>query len=246
MYDLANFDLADMVQCGAALRGMSGACSAMEDVAERIVGYLHESLTDGEGKPACALVRFYKTHPYGALPDELRTFADGVLGDGSAWDEMKCLTLLATTGDEPAWRSRASSSGHKAIPLPTEDFVGRIPMIHRLVGQLGLDVKNMLAPDPSFLLDVEQKTFNVFHVAEATNSPFIPAQDFVATHGIRSVLGFGGMLMSGDLFTIILFSKVAIPRETAELFATLALGVKMALHPFLDGRVFAAPAAAAE
>lgn len=247
MFQLSQFDLASMVQCGAALRGMSASAGSMEGVAARIVGYLHESLTDAEGEPACALVRFYQTHPYGGLPANLRSFADGVLGETiTPWDAMKCLTLVASTGDDPAWRCRSTSSGHKAIPLPSADFVARIPMIHRLVGQLGLDVQNVLAPDPSFLLDVEQRTFNVFHVAEATGSPFIPAQEFVAKHGIRSVLGFGGMLMTGDLFTIILFSKVAVERETAELFATLALGVKMAIHPFLGARLFAEPAEAAE
>lgn len=247
MYELATFDLANMVQCGASLRAMGRSSGSMEEVAEGLVDHLRKSLTTSEGDPACALVRFYKTHRYGGLPSELRTFADGILGATTRpWDDMRCLTLLSSTGADPAWCSRATSTGHKAIPLPSADFVGRIPMIHRLVGQFGLDVASVLAPDPSFILDVEQRTFNVFHVAEAAGSPFIPAQDFVAEHRIQSVLGFGGMLMSGDLFAIIMFSTVAIPREIAELFAPLALSVKMAIHPFRDDRVFSAPAQAAE
>jgi len=245
-YDLASFDLANMVQCGAALRGIGASTSSMEEVAERIVGHLRDSLVDSSGAPACGLVRFYKTHAYAGLPDALRTFADGVLGTIEPWAAMKCLTLLASTGDEPAWCARATSAGHKAIPLPSVEFVARIPMIHRLVSQFGLDVDAVLTPEPSFLIDAGQKSFNVFHVAEAAGSPFIPAQDFVAQHGIRSVLGFGGMLMTGDLFAIILFSKVEVSREVAELFAPLALGVKMAIHPFLDDRVFASCAQAAE
>ncbi len=46
------------------------------------------------------------------------------------------------------------------------------------------------------------------------------------------MLGFGGMLPMGDIFVVIVFSKVRIPRETAELFRTLALNVKMAALPF--------------
>jgi hypothetical protein len=61
----------------------------------------------------------------------------------------------------------------------------------------------------------------------------------VIPHGIRSVLGFGGVLPSGDLFAMILFSRVRIPREIAELFKTLSLNVKVALLPFVDRRVFA-------
>ena len=43
---------------------------------------------------------------------------------------------------------------------------------------------------------------------EAAGSPYIPAQeDFVQPVGIRSVLGFGGMLPGGDIFVVILFSR---------------------------------------
>lgn len=216
----------------------------MEDVAQCIVRYFNEVLVDAAGRPACALVRFYKTHAYGALPLDLRAVASRGMAGLRPWDEMKCLTLLGTQGEEPAFCDRRTSSGHKVIPLPSVEFVARIPMIHRLVVQLGLDLASVLAPDPTFLLDVEQKTFNVFHVAEAKGSPFIPAQDFVERHGIRSVVGFGGLLINGDLFTVVLFAKVNIARETAELFVPMALGVKLALHPFIQGHTFAYNAAA--
>ena len=70
---------------------------------------------------------------------------------------------------------------------------------------------------------------------EAKGSPFVPAQEeFVIPFGIESVLGFGGVLPSKELFTVILFSKQKISRETAELFKSLALSLKLALLPF-DG-----------
>lgn len=241
MYDFKDFDLGMMVRCGAALRRMSAGAHSMEEVAERIVRHLHEGIVHGDTVRACALVRFYKTAAYGDLPPDLQQFAAGVLGadaEAAVKPELKCLTLLASAGDEAAWTSRAGSRGHKALPLPTEDFVARIPMIARLVTQFGLELRTVVEPDAAFLLDVEQRTFNVFHVADAKDSPFIPAQDFVAAHGIRSVLGFGGVLASGELFALILFSKVPIPRETADLFKTLALGVKVAMNPFLHGPVF--------
>jgi hypothetical protein len=45
-------------------------------------------------------------------------------------------------------------------------------------------------------------------------------------------LGFGGMLPSGNLFVVILFSKVYIPRETADMFRPLSLSVRLAVLPF--------------
>jgi hypothetical protein len=87
-------------------------------------------------------------------------------------------------------------------------------------------------------VEPEPSSFNVFYVPEARESPYIPDQEaFVRPVGVRSVLGFGGMLPRGDMFVVILFSKVAIPRETAEMFRTLALNVKMAVLPF-DEAVF--------
>jgi hypothetical protein len=82
----------------------------------------------------------------------------------------------------------------------------------------------VLQPDPQFLVELEQKTYHVFHVPQAVGSAYIPAQqEFVLPFGIQSVLGFGGMLPSGNLFVVILFSKVYIPRETADMFRPLSL-----------------------
>ena len=57
--------------------------------------------------------------------------------------------------------------------------------------------------------------------------------------GIESGLGFGGVLPTGDLFAVCLFSRVPISRTTAELFRPLALHVKLAVLPFDGGPVFA-------
>jgi hypothetical protein len=48
---------------------------------------------------------------------------------------MKCLVLLASMGDRPEWGSRMSSTGHRAIPLPSGELVRKFPMISNLVKQ---------------------------------------------------------------------------------------------------------------
>lgn len=240
MYDQARFALSDMTASGIVLRKLGLGAESMEEAANRIVRYLYDHLMDQHtGEKSCALVRFYKTHPYGELDAELREFVHGVLGYPPESTGMKCLTLLATAGEKPEWNSRTNSVGHKAIPLPGEKTVTQLPMISQLVNQLGLEVNAVLEPDPTLLVDLEEKMYNVFHVPEAVGSPYIPAQEeFVSPFGIQSVLGFGGMLPSGNLFAIILFSKVHIPRETANLFKTLALSIKVAVLPFDGGVVF--------
>lgn len=240
MYDLTKFTLRDMTECGMGLRRLSSGATSMEEVANRIVCYLYDHLIDKQtGKNSCALVRFFKTHPYEKLTPELREFADGMMGNNSPSPTMKCLTLLATSGEKPEWNSREASVGHKAIPLVSARLVEQSPMISQLIKQLGLEISNVLEPDPDLLVALEQKTFNVFHLHKAVGNPYIPAQEeFVVPFAIQSILGFGGMLPSGNLFAIIMFSKVQIPNNTAELFKSLALSVKMAVLPFELERIF--------
>lgn len=238
MYDMTNFTIREMSECGKFVRAIGAGAASMEETAERIVRHFHDSLIDGEGGRASSLVRFFKTHPYRELDEELQAFARGMLGGEPASREMKCLLLLASAGEDAAWNSRKTSRGHKAIPLPSEEALSQAPMIFNLVTQLGLSAGMVVKPDPALLLDMEQKTFNVFHVPEALDSPYIPAQhEFVVPYGIRSVLGFGGLLPSGEMFAVIMFLKLPVSAETANLFKALSLNVKMAILPF-DCAVF--------
>lgn len=241
MYDLTRFTLRDMVECGMALRQFGLGADSMEETSSRIIRYLYENFcTKPTGEKSCALIRLFKTHSYEDLEPELAESARNMLGDYPCLPAIKCMTLLATAGEQTQWNSRHTSAGHKAIPLASESVVAQMPMISQLIGQLGLDIKTAIDPDPNLLLEIEQRKYNVFYVPEAIDSPHIPARDsFVIPFGIKSVLGFGGLLPSGNLFAIIMFLKVTIPHSTAQMFSTLALNVKTALLPFDGGVVFA-------
>lgn len=241
MYDLQHFTLSDMTRCGIELRRLGAGASSMEEVADRVVRRLHEELglPGAEGR-ACALVRLFVTMPYDSLDPELQGPARALLGGEPASAGMKCLTLLASAGDLKPWNSRHSSVGHKVLPLESEESVSRSPMIAQLIRQLGVDLGTLLSPDADVMVDAAQRTFNVFHIPDAKGSPYIPAQsDFVVPHAIRSVIGFGGVLPPGEMFAAILFARVPIPREIADLFKTLALNIKLVLLPYAGARMFA-------
>lgn len=237
MPDIADFTLKDMVEVSAALRSMGSNAASMEEVADKIVHYLYDHLTEKDGTGnACALIRLFKTHPYAELDDSLQTFASGIMKASPVSQEMKCLVLLASAGMLPEWNSRKKSAGHKAIPLPSEHFIEAFPMVRQLIQQLGLEVNTVLQPDPAVVVDMAQTTYNVFLIPDAVGSGYVPAQDgFVIPYKVRSVLGFGGILPSGNLFAIIMFSKVKVSRQTADMFRSLALSVKIAILPF-DGK----------
>jgi hypothetical protein len=239
-YDITDFTIREVTECGKVMRNMNDGASSMEEVAGRIVRYLYDTLVDGQtGMRACSLVRFFKTHTYEQLDDELKTFAANMIGESPVSSGVKCLTLLGTVGENQEWNSRRTSRGHQAIPLPSEKAVNEIPMLRNLIKQLGLSVSLVVKPDPALLLDMEQKTYNVFLVPEALGSPYIPAQkEFVVPYGIKSVTGFGGMLPSGDVFMVIIFLKVPVSRESSALFKNLSLNIKLAVLPF-ENKVFA-------
>lgn len=239
-YDLHRFDLSDMIELGSALRQLHPEAESMEEAGSVIVRYLYEHLLDSAtNEKNSALIRLFKTHRFADLEPALQAFARTAANGPVLHDDTRCLTLLATAGERPEWNHRSSSAGHKAIPLISEEAVRQAPMVAQFIQQIGLDIQQVIRVDDSIILDLERQNYNVFHVPEAAGSAFVPAQDFVVAHGIRSVLGFGGLFPSGDLFAIIIFSRAYIPRETAEMFRTLALSVKLALLPFVRGRIFA-------
>ena len=241
MYDLTRFTQSEATECGNALRALGSAASSMETAANNIVQHLYNNVINSETtEKACALIRFYKTHPYGQLAYGLQEFASGIMGGAPESQGMKCLTMMATAGEHADWNSRSTSSCHRAIPLASADLVGGIPMIAQLVSQFGIEMGSVVSPDPNVIGDLARQTFNTFHIADAVDSPCIPAQDdFVKPYGVKSVLGFGGVLSSGELFMVIMFSEVSIPASTASSFRDLSANVKEAVEPFVGGAVFA-------
>jgi hypothetical protein len=220
------------------LRELARTMPFVEDAAQAAARYLYDNVRDGEGRRACALVRIYKTHPYAKLPPDLQEFARGALGEEPD-PAVRCLTLLGTAGDEPAWNSRQDSVGHRAIPLPTEDFVLRLPMVAQLITQLGLEIGDVIA-EPKDTRLLAYQSYDVFHVPDARGSDFIPAQDFVEEHAIRSALGFGGVLLSGHFYAAVLFSRTEIDINTARTLKILALPLRVALAAMVGRPVFSA------
>lgn len=238
MFELQRFSLSDMVRCTAGLRHAAAGAASMEEAADAVARYLRgQFVQKSTGEQSCPLVRVYKTHAFEHLEPDVQDHVRASSPD-AARAGVQTLTLLATAGEMPAWNDRRASVDHRAIPLPDVAAVHRLPMVARLLQQLGVDVDLLVRPDARFFTDLDQ-TFNVFHVADAAGSPYVPAQDFVEEHGIRSVLGFGGALPSGYVFAVIMFAADEIPADTAELFRSIALTVRLILLPFVAGPVFA-------
>ncbi len=237
--DVAEFTVGAMLRAGIAIRRIVRGNDSLEEAADAVVRYLYDYCIDPHsGNRSCALVRFYKTHAYSGLEPALQQAAAAQLHDPSPAADMRCLALLATAGVEPGWNSRHESIRHRVIPLPSVEIVREAPMIARLIEQLGLDIEAVISRDASQSRMVAS-TYDVFHVEEALGSPYIPAQaDFVKPFGVASVVGFGGLLKSDELFAVIMFSRTPIPARSASRFRTIALDVRSALFTLDAARVW--------
>lgn len=243
--DLEHLSTDDVQKSAAFLRSAAKGAHSRQAVACRIADHFYESLRiPATGERACVLVRCFQTCRYARLPLDYQDAADRLLERASYFPDLRCLALLATRGDRLIWNDAVTSANHQAIPLPSVEVVQRAPMIARLLDELGLPIEKVVAPpsEAGFLLSEDLQTFNVFHVSQALGSPFIPAQqEFVEPFGVQSVIGMGGLLPEGELFVVLVFTRVPISREVASLFGTLAESVKLALLPFPAGKVFLGP-----
>jgi PAS domain S-box-containing protein len=229
-YHLDEFSLSDMMDCGAVIRGLSNRPSRWH-FADAVVRHLYERIVDNQGNPSLTLVRMFETRRFDELDEVQRAIALG--RDPNIAADTQCLVLLATAGDEPDWNDIRQSRAHQAIPLPSAEAVERQPMVAQLVRQFGFEIGNLVESDGEVLL--QECDTGVFHVERARESPYIPAQqDFVIPYGIESVVGFGDVLPDRRMFAVILFSKVAVSRETAALVGHLGLSTRMALLAHMD------------
>ncbi|MCI1279334.1 MAG: PAS domain S-box protein [Nitrospira sp.] len=234
MYSLARFSLLEMTECSAVLRQLGEQSNSLQEAASRAVDYLFNTLGDaGTGDRDCVLVRCFKTSSYSRLDPTTQEMVREKLGGTAPFPDLKCFTLIATAGEEPDWNHVERSHRYRVIPMVNADFVKQFPMFSQLLHQFGAASSFEVTPEGEWLVDLEEKTFNVFYVPDAVGSTHVPMQkEFVLKYGVKSVLCFGGMLPSRDLFAVILFSRTPVPRETATLCKSLALSLKTSLLAF--------------
>ena len=227
-FDLTQLSVSDTLSCSARLRAALEGPGTLEAIARRGCSFLYDAFQDAQGKRATVLVRLYVTHPYAQLGPSDQAFARQLLGGTvGRWPSLKCLTLVATRGDEAEWDDRTRSRGHRAIPLPTTMALEQAPMIAQLFLQMGVELSKVLKAEPALFPDLTRKSYNVFHVPRAPGSPYIPAQEaFVQRYGIASVVGFGGALPWGEHFAVVLFSRAPISATAASRFKSIALDFK--------------------
>lgn len=198
---------------------------ALEEGAQALTTALHTQFQE-----SVVLARVYFTVPFGTLPASNKTFVQNLAQSAGAASDLKAatpvLSLIGTAGKEADWNDRRKSKGHIGIPLTSSAFVDAIPMISRLLKELGVPLDWVDTQDPEVVKKMDRAAglFFVENAAEATDHQkrkIIPAQDFVSGYDVKTVFGVGGGYAGGHIVVIVLFCRDLVPRGAAERFVAL-------------------------
>jgi hypothetical protein len=216
----------------------------LEESAQELASSLHYQFQE-----SVAIARVFATVPFQDLPSSNRNFveklADSAGANGKLRHETPVLSLIGTFGQEENWRDRRKSEGHVGIPLISSDFVGAIPMIARLINELGLPLEWVDSHDTESIVETIGTKAGLFYVEDASEATdqegrkIIAAQDFVSTYGVKTVFGAGGAYPNGQMVALIVFCRNAFARSVAELFLPLTDLFKSGTVALAEsGRVF--------
>ena len=209
-----------------ASQGIEGS-STLEEAAQNLLAGVY-----GEFGEALALARVFVTIPYADLPDSNKAWVSKLAEDKGVSDELTdatpVLSLVGTRGAEDAWNDIRKSEGHVGIPLVSPKFIDAIPMVSRLLSDLG--ISDVAGSSEGLDIDRGGSSVETFYVADAGTTVddqsrnVIPMQDFVSGHDVRTVFGAGGSYGYGtnSILVCIFFTKEEIPKETAQMFESLA------------------------
>jgi two-component system NtrC family sensor kinase len=241
---IAQLDKPGRLQLERKFQSEINRSTSLEGAAQAYTRLVYEALHE-----SIVLLRVFATVPARELPAANRAFAEGLAKSAGheLHDDTLVLSLLGTMGVEPAWCHRRRSTNHLGIPLVSREFVTRIPMISRLLQQLGIELDWFDRHDTAIVGRTFGLQSGVFYVEDAAQAidregrNIITAQEFVTNYGVRTVYGVGGGYVGTPVFTtIITFCREHVDRARAEDFRTHIDRFKAETESLAkQGRIFA-------
>lgn len=230
----------EMLELQDYINGKIRNCSSLESAAQLYSSILYRRLSE-----SVVLARIFVTLPFYELPEKNKEFVRNLAQSGGVLDKIKdstlVLSLLGTSGVEPEWHNRHNSKGHIGIPLASADFIDAIPMMSRLLRQLGLNLDWIEEEDTKLVLKTMGRLSGVFFVQDPREERdkqgrlIIAAQDFVEKYDVKTVFGIGGgYLGSTIMFTSIIFSRERLERKHVQPFMLQANIFKTATLDIVD------------
>ncbi|NNJ25494.1 hypothetical protein [Alienimonas chondri] len=225
-------DLRNVFPLLDSVKARTRDCVSLEEASGEVLDLLMEQF--GE---SIVLTRLFATVAYGQLPSENQSFVRRLttnkLAGALLTDDTPILSLMASRGVKPAWNDRRQSAGHLGIPLVSADFVDSIPMIARLLAEVGFEMDWLAADSGGIDVNTLSKMSGVFYVRDASSAvddqgrKIISAQGFVRDAGVQTVFGLaGGFAIDKTFLAILFFCNETIERRQADQFLPLMSTVK--------------------
>ncbi len=220
-------------------------CTHLQEAAQKCARLFYE-----EFQESVVLTRLFVTLPFKDLPARDKTFVSDLASlreiTNLLTDKTPVLSLLGTCGLRAEWNERYKSQGHLGIPLVSASFVESIPMVSRLMSDMGIGLDWFNEWEPNLVIKSLGRSAGVFYVRDAKtrvdqqNRKIVSAQDFVAAHDIKTVFGLGGSYLNGSFVTIIIFTREFVEQSQAEGFMLLVNAFKIAtMRLVMQGAIFA-------
>ena len=199
----------------------------LEEAAQELATALHNQFAE-----SVVLARVFFSVSFDSMPPINKGFVRRLVESAGAASGLKgttpVLSLIGTHGQESDWNDRRKSKGHMGIPLISSVFVDAIPMISRLLKELGVPLDWVDSHDSEIIKNTlggpSVGLFFVENAAEATDHEgrkIIAAQDFVSPYDVKSVFGTGEEYSGGQILVVVLFCRDGFSRATAERFQAL-------------------------
>lgn len=245
MSSLKDSSPAHVKNFGDRLQAELSASAHLQDAAQKCARLFYE-----EHREAIVLARVFVTLPFRDLSAPVKTFVSG-LADAKGLlpllrGDTQVLSLLGTCGAEAAWGDRLSSRGHLGIPLLSASFVESIPMVARMMSDMGIGSDWFDKLEPDILIKSLGRAAGVFYVRDAKtwldrqNRKIVSAQDFVEAHDVKTVFGLGGSYLNGSFVTVIVFTRETLEQPQVEIFMPLVNTFKGAtVGLVMAGTIFA-------
>lgn len=242
---ISKLSLEDLVDLQNKIAGQVAGSTALEGAAQKYMSILYETLSE-----SIILARLFATIPFEELPEPSKEFVTNLAQSAGISELIKertrVLSLLGTRGAKHEWNDRHNSQGHVGIPLASSDFIDSIPMMSRLLKQLGAGIDWIGTNDTELVASTYKNRSGVFYVRDAKTEvdnkgrKIIAAQDFVEEEKVKTVFGIGGCYMGTSLFfTTIIFVREFLDKDIVERFMLQANKFKTATLSFVhDRRIF--------
>ena len=129
-------------------------CACLEESSQKFINIFYEEF--GE---SIVLLRLFATVPFENLPSENQAFVSTLTDSKGGAHLLKShtpvLSLLGTRGKEADWNVRRHSKGHLGIPLLSKEYMDAIPMMSRLLKELGVEVDWIDKEDTKIVIRVK-------------------------------------------------------------------------------------------